>query len=95
MPNTKSAERRARVGVRRHARNKSVKTRLRTLERKYRTLVASGKSEEAGKALRDATSALDKAAKRGVIPKRRASRKKSRLAVSLTAPPKPATKKKR
>jgi small subunit ribosomal protein S20 len=92
MPNTKSAERRARVGARRHARNKSVKTRLRTLERKYRTLVDSGKVEEAGKALRDATSALDKAAKRGVIPKRRASRKKSRLAVSLNAPAKPATK---
>lgn len=94
MPNTKSAERRARVGARRHARNKSVKTRLRTLERKYRTLVASGKSEEAGKALRDATSALDKAAKRGVIPKRRASRKKSRLAVSLNAKPAAAAKKK-
>lgn len=83
MPNTKSAERRARVGARRHARNKSVKTRLRTLERKYRTLVTAGKTEDASKALRDATSALDKAAKKGVIPKRRASRKKSRLSVSL------------
>lgn len=81
-------------GPTRHARNKSVKTRLRTLERKYQTLVASGKSEEAGKALRDATSALDKAAERGVIPKRRASRKKSRLAVSLNAKPAAAAKKK-
>jgi len=82
MPNTKSAERRARVGARRHARNKSVKTRLHTLERNYRSLLSAGKTEDAAKALREASSALDKAAKKGVIPKRRASRKKSRLAVS-------------
>ena len=83
MPNTKSAERRTRVSARRQARNRSVKTRLNTLEKKYRTLVASGKSDEAGKALSLAASALDKAAKRGVIPKGRADRKKSRLALSL------------
>ena len=88
MPNTKSAERRARVSARRQARNKSVKTRLRTLERKYRTLLAGGKGDDAGKALREAASALDKAAKRGVIPKRRADRKKSRLALAGKAPAK-------
>jgi small subunit ribosomal protein S20 len=80
MPNTKSAERRSRVSSARHGRNQSVKSRLNTLEKKYSTLLASGKAEEAGKALRAAVSALDKAAKRGVIPKRRADRKKSRLA---------------
>lgn len=83
MPNTKSAERRARVSARRNARNKSVKSRLRTMERGYRTLAAAGKKEDAGKALQSAVSALDKAAKKGVIPKRRADRKKSRLARSL------------
>lgn len=83
MPNTKSAERRARVSVRRQARNKSVKTRLRTLEKNYRGLVAAGKKDDAGKALSQAVSAIDKAAKRGVIPKGRANRKKSRLAVRL------------
>lgn len=85
MPNTKSAERRARVSARRHARNKSVKTRLRTLEKSYRQLVVAGKKDEAGQALRTAVSAIDKAAKRGVIPKGRANRKKSRLSVSLKA----------
>jgi small subunit ribosomal protein S20 len=88
MPNTKSAESRARLSVRRQVRNKATKSRLGTLERKYRTLVASGKTEDAALALRAATSALDKAAKSGVIPKRRADRKKSRLAVKLN--PKPA-----
>lgn len=85
MPNTKSAERRARVSARRHTRNQAAKSRLRTLERRYRTLLAAGKKEEAGTALKAASSALDKAAKRGVIPRRRASRKKSRLAVRLNA----------
>ncbi len=85
MPNTKSAERRARVSERRHLRNKSVKTRLRTLEKGYRQLVAAGKKDEAGVALRSAVSAIDKAAKRGVIPKGRADRKKSRLSLSLKA----------
>lgn len=83
MPNTKSAERRARVSARRNARNKSVKSRLRTLERGYRTLAAGGKKDDASKALKAAVSALDKAAKKGVIPKRRADRKKSRLARNL------------
>lgn len=85
MPNTKSAERRARVSVRRQARNKAVKTQLRTVEKKYRAALTGGKKDEAGQALRDAVSALDKAAKRGVIPKRRADRKKSRLALGLKA----------
>lgn len=85
MPNTKSAERRARVSGRRHARNQAIKSRLRTLEKRYRNLLGAGKKDEAGKALQAATSALDKAAKRGVIPKRRASRKKSRLALRLSA----------
>ncbi|MCC6232463.1 MAG: 30S ribosomal protein S20 [Verrucomicrobiales bacterium] len=92
MPNTKSAERRARVSVRRQARNRSISSRLHTLEKKYRALVASGKQEEASKALRSTVSALDKAAKRGVIPKRRADRKKSRLAVKLNAPAAKAAK---
>ena len=83
MPNTKSAERRARVSTRRQARNQSVKSRLRTLERRSRTLTASGKTDDASQALRATASALDKAAKRGVIPKRRADRKKSRLAKGL------------
>lgn len=85
MPNTKSAERRARVSVRRQARNKSVKSNLRTQEKNYRALVATDKKDDAAKALRTAVSAIDKAAKRGVIPKGRADRKKSRLARKLNA----------
>lgn len=84
MPNTKSAERRARISSRRQARNHSVKARLNSLEKTYRSLMAAGKKDDAARALSAAVSALDKAAKRGVIPRGRADRKKSRLSLHRT-----------
>ncbi|MBC8003071.1 MAG: 30S ribosomal protein S20 [Opitutaceae bacterium] len=83
MPNTKSAARRMRSSARKAEQNRSTKSRLGTLERKYATLVSSGNKIEAGTALRDLTSALDKAAKTGVIHSGTASRKKSRLTTRL------------
>jgi small subunit ribosomal protein S20 len=85
MPNTKSAERRARGSARKHLRNTSVKSRLKTLEKNYLGLVTTGKKDEAGAAFRSAASALDKAVKAGVIHKATANRKKSRLSVRLNA----------
>ena len=46
-------------------------------------LVKEGKKDEAAKLLPKAQQAIDKAAKRGVIKKNTATRKKSRLARSL------------
>ena len=63
--------------------NHSVKSRLKTLERVYADVVKSGKKEEATLAYQKVTSAFDKAAKRGVIHKATANRKKSRLAAYL------------
>jgi small subunit ribosomal protein S20 len=83
MPNTKSAQRRMRSSVRKRRRNQSAKASLKTLEKKYGLLVAAGKKDEAAVALRSVSSAFDKAAKKGVIPKATASRKKSRLTVRL------------
>ena len=85
MPNTKSAERRARGSLRRQAHNKAIKSRLKTLERNYRTTLATGKKEDATKALSAVNSALDKAAKTGVIHKATAHRKTSRLSLRLNA----------
>ncbi len=48
--------------------------------RTTRTAIASGESEAAGTALRDAERALRKAASKGVISKKQASRRLSRLA---------------
>ena len=83
MPNTKSAERRMRSNARKNLRNRSVKSHLRTLERGYLELLAGGKKDEAATQLRSLTSAMDKAAKSGVMHRSAADRKKSRLAVRL------------
>ena len=83
MPNTKSAERRMRNSARKQLQNRSVKSRLHTLERSYLKLLDSGKREDATKALQVVTSAFDKAAKSGVVHRGTADRKKSRLALRL------------
>ncbi|MEO8440299.1 MAG: 30S ribosomal protein S20 [Spartobacteria bacterium] len=73
MANSKSAAKRARQNPRRTLRNRSVVTTLRSLTK--RDAAASGKTEER----RALISALDKAAKRGVIHKNVANRRKARL----------------
>ena len=83
MPNTKSAERRMRNSARKQLRNRSVKSRLKTFERRYTAALKVGKKEEAGTALREAISAFDKAVKSGVIPRGTANRTKSRLSLRL------------
>ena len=83
MPNTKSAERRMRNSARKQINNRSAHSRLHSLEKKYLLAVDGGKKEDATKAFQTVISALDKAAKTGAVPKARASRKKSRLALRL------------
>jgi len=83
MPNTKSAERRMRNSARKQVQNRSIKSRLNTLEKGYLELITAGKKDEAAKTLRAISSAFDKAAKSGVVHSSTASRKKSRLALRL------------
>ena len=83
MPNTKSAERRMRNSARKQLQNRSIKSRLHTLERGYMELLGTGKKDDAAKALRTLSSAFDKAAKSGVVHRATANRKKSRLALRL------------
>lgn len=83
MPNTKSAERRMRNNARKRLQNRSIKSRLHSLEKKYLGLISAGKKEDAAAALREVASAFDKAAKTGVVHKSTANRKKSRLTVRL------------
>ncbi len=79
MPNTKSAERRMRNSARKQLRNRSVKSRLKSMEKRYTAALKTGKKDEAQTALREALSTFDKAVKGGVIPRGTANRKKSRL----------------
>jgi len=72
-----------RNSARKQLQNRSTKSRLHTLERSYLELLGTGKKEDASKALRDLSSAFDKAAKSGVVHRATADRKKSRLALRL------------
>ena len=83
MPNTKSAAKRVRSSARKAAQNQSVKSRVRTMERKFTNAVVAGKTEEAQKAIGSAASAYGKAAKSGVIKAKTAQRKRSRLQLAL------------
>jgi small subunit ribosomal protein S20 len=83
MPNTKSAERRMRNSARKQLHNRSVKSRLHTMEKSYLELVGAGKKEDAATSLRAISSAYDKAAKAGVVHRATVDRKKSRLALRL------------
>lgn len=72
MANSKSAAKRARQNPRRTLRNRSVVTHLRSLTKQS---AGSAKAEDR----QTLVSALDKAAKRGVIHKNVANRRKARL----------------
>lgn len=85
MPNTRSAERRMRGSEHKRLHNRSVKSNLHHLEKDFRTLISGGKKDEAAKALSGVHSALDKAVKSGALPRSTANRKKSRLALALSA----------
>jgi small subunit ribosomal protein S20 len=80
MPNTASAEKRMRQGQKRNDRNRAAKSRVKTLTRHLLETIEAGHQEESLAALARAQSALDKAAKRGILHRNTASRTKARLA---------------
>lgn len=79
MPNTKSAIKRTRSTEHKQKVNRAIKSRIGTLERNFKDLVKQGNKEEAATALRNVSSAYDKAAKKGVVHRNKANNKKSRL----------------
>ena len=79
MPSRKSALKHMRSDEKKRSRNASVKSALRKLLKRFNSLVQRGDMEDAGKLLPSIASALDKAAKRRIIHKKKASRTKSRL----------------
>ena len=74
MANTKSAAKRARQTLKRSLRNRSIVTGLRTLEKRMRSVQTLGPEQ-----VRALISAIDKAAKRGIIHENAANRRKARL----------------
>ncbi len=82
MANNKSAIKRVRQAEQRRVRNRSVRTRVRNVSKAVlQAAAAPGKEPVAlTEALRQAQSIIDRAAKRGVLHRRAAARRKSRLA---------------
>ncbi len=72
-----------RQSIKRKGFNLKRKGAMKDVARNIKKLKEAGKNEEAKKLIPAAYKTIDKAAKRGVIKKRTASRKKSRLIKSL------------
>jgi small subunit ribosomal protein S20 len=78
MAHSAQARKRNRQNEKHRAHNRAVKSDLRAFIKRYRT-AAGEKPETAGEILRTVESKIDKAAKRNIIPTRRANRLKARL----------------
>jgi small subunit ribosomal protein S20 len=82
VANHPSAEKRARQNKKRRTANVRIKSTMKTALKKAREAVTGGAGDAATLA-REAEAALSKAASRGVVSKRRVSRKVSRLMKAL------------
>ena len=85
VANIKSQIKRNRQNEVRRGRNRSVRSALKTDAKRVRGAVAEGDADTIDAELRHATRALDKAASKGVLHKRTAARRKSRLARAANA----------
>jgi len=83
MPNNRAAAKRMRQEQKRRLHNRSIKSLVKTQITKARQAIATDADAEA--AVRDAVSELDRAAKKGVIHRNNAARRKSRLMKQFNA----------
>ena len=79
MPNCKSAEKRLRQSVTRKARNKAIKTTIKTQIKKVLAAAESGDVSSAEDQFKLAAKGLDRAGARNIIHRNAAARQKSRL----------------
>ena len=80
MSTKRHAKKRHRQSLKRRERNRAVRSETRTAVKKVVVAAEAGSPEEAAEAYRGAQRVIDVAARKGVIHKRAAARKKSRLA---------------
>ena len=80
MANHKSALKRARQNEQRRIRNKMTKTKVKNIVKDVRLAAGKESNDTVLNKLNQAQSIIDKAAKKGIIHKKNASRKISRLA---------------
>ena len=80
MPNIKSQEKRDKQNIKRSEKNQALKTRIKTMNKKFIKSVEGKKMEEAGVNMDEYFKVLDKAAKSKVVHKNFAANKKSKAA---------------
>ena len=85
MPNIKSSVRSVKTDAERRAKNFAVRSTVKTVTRKTLEAINGKQADEAKTLLTTAVSTIDKAAKKGIIHKNAAARKKSRLMKKLNA----------
>ncbi len=85
MANIKSAKKRILVTQTRTARNKAIKSEVKTRVKRVYAAIESKDQEAAKAALKDAISTMDKATSKGVYHKNTTSRKISRLQKAVNA----------
>ena len=83
MANIKSAKKRIQVAAIRTAKNKSIRSEVKTATKKVEAAVAANDKAAAVEALKNATSVIEAAASKGVYHKNNAARKVSRLAKAV------------
>jgi len=86
MANIRSQIKRNRQTVKRHARNQAVRSELKTRFKSTTDAAAGGDAAATEQAFRAAQKRIDTAVSKGIVHKRTASRRKSRLARRLNTP---------
>jgi len=85
LANTASAKKRIRQNAKRRIRNRIYSSQARTYVKRARIALETNDAETAIDAVRQAVSKLDRAASKGVIHRKNAARRKSRLMKRLAA----------
>lgn len=85
MPQIKSNIKTMEKDAARHAANSRVKSSVHTAIRRTTEAIATGDADAVKKAYDKASSVIDSAARKGVLHKNTAARKKSRLAAKVTS----------
>ena len=83
MAHHKSALKRVRQSIKRTAHNRSLKSDLKTVIKKFRIILESGDIEKAREAFSQVQKNIDKAVTKGILHKRTGARYKSRLSLSI------------
>lgn len=85
MANHKSAAKRAKQSLKKNARNSGTKKAIRTVEKRLRKAIDLKSKDEAQKILLDFSCRIDKAAVKGILHKRNASRRVGRLSKAVSS----------